>query len=114
MIQFFFSEAVWLLFKALASVAVAPQVLRDALSRDWPIASGKIENGEIWAVQGRNKEMFRSRLKYTYEVDGRLWVGMDKQDFNDEQTASDYIESRKGMAAEVKYYPRKPERSLLM
>ena len=114
MIQSIFSEAMWLVFKAFASVAVSPQGLRDALSRNWPIAAGKIEDGEVWTVQGRNKEMFRSRLKYTYEADGQLWVGTDKQDFDAEETASDYIESRKGMAAEVKYDPRKPERSLLM
>ena len=114
MIQFFLSEAVWLVFKAFTLVADAPQVLRNALSREWPIAAGKIEKGEVWPVQGRNKEMFRGRLKYTYEVDGQLCVGMDKQDFNDEQTASDYVESRKGVAAEVKYKPRKPGRSLLM
>lgn len=114
MIKFCIFTAILVVFVVVASFSFWPWWLRNVKSRNWPTASGTITGGEMYAVQGRSGKMFRCTLTSSYEVNGEFWAGRYAQDFYDEQTASDYAESRKGVSAEVRYNPRKPKSSVLL
>jgi hypothetical protein len=101
-----------LLIGVTASLVVSEGGLRTIVSRNWPTVQGTIEGGDVWVV-GAQRKSFRTKLKYTYSVNDQSWSGTDTQDFYDEQTASDYVESRRGASAEVRYNPRKPQHSIL-
>ena len=100
-------------FATVAWLSLWPWWLRNVKSKNWPTASGTITGGDVEAFQAEGAKMFRCTLTYSYEVNGEFWAGSDAQDFYDEQTAMDYVESRKGVAAEVRYNPRKPKSSVL-
>jgi len=112
-------EIIAFLALALTIVVIAirtapPPWLRDGLSRNWPTAEGTIEGGDVYAVGAAGRKSFRTKLKYAYRVNDQVWAGTDTQDFDDEETASDYVKSRRGVAAQLKYNPRKPQRSFLL
>lgn len=113
MIKLFGLMAIVAVFATVAWFSFWPWWLRNVGSKNWPTASGTIAGGDISVVGAANK-MFRCTLTYSYEVNGQIWAGRDVQDFYDEQTASDYAESRKGVSAEVRYNPRKPKSSVLL
>jgi len=114
MIKFLFFAAFFVVCLTIAAFTFWPWWLRNVRSKSWPTASGTITGGDIYAVGRTGNKAFRCTLSYSFQVNGESWAGRDTQDFYDEQTASDYAESRKGVSAEVRYNPRKPKSSVLL
>lgn len=112
--QFLVAIVVGVIFIIVASFAISPRWLRERLSRNWPVAPATVEGTEVFTVQGRTGRMFRCTLQYSYRVDGQSFGGRDTQDFDDNESASDYAESRKGVVVQVRFNPRKPKNSVLI
>lgn len=98
----------------VASLIVSEGGLRNILSRNWPVVDGTIDGGDVFPVQGRSGTMFRARVKYSYQIAGQFYTGTLSEDFYEASAASDFVESRKGAAAQVKYSPRHPRFSILL
>lgn len=91
-----------------------PQWIRNLSSDTWPTALGTIENGTVSVIHSGRGEVALCTLNYSYSIDGTYYGGSYLQQFSDEQAAYDYIGSKTGKAAQVKYNPRKPGASVLM
>jgi len=98
----------------LGSLVISEGGLRTILSRNWPTVDGRIEEGEVYPVGARNRTIFRARLQYSYQVNGQYHRGNSSEDFYNEEDASEFVESRKGVAAQIKYSPKRPQFSILL
>jgi hypothetical protein len=108
-----FPLAVVLLFWLFAWVKLRPQWLRSLLSANWPVAFGTIEDGNVSVVRSERGELAVCTLNYSYSVEGSYYGGNYLQRFSDEQAAYDYISSKRGKSAQVRYNPRNPQTSVL-
>jgi hypothetical protein len=98
----------------VGSLIVSEGGLRNILSRNWSVVDGTIDGGDVVPVQGRSGTMFRATVEYSYQIAGQVYTGTLSEDFLEEGAASDFVESRKGVAAQVKYSPRHPRFSILL
>lgn len=96
------------------SVVVSEGGLRTILSKNWPTTDAQIEGGETYPVQGRGGTIFRAKLHYSYQVNGQCHRGNAYEDFYNEEDASEFVDSRRGAAGQVKYSPRRPQFSILL
>ncbi len=106
--------AVFSVFWVIASLKLWPQWLRKRTSGNWPAAMGTIEGGEVSALRSSKGEVATCNLNYSYRINGEYYGGVYSQQFFDEQAAYDFIDSRKGKAAQIKYNPHEPGISVLI
>jgi hypothetical protein len=111
--RFVFPLAVFLLIWLFAWAKLRPQWFRRLFSANWPITPGTIENGTVSVIRGERGEVAVCTLNYSYCVEGSYYGGSYLQQFSDEQAAYDYISSKAGKSAQVRYNPRDPQSSVL-
>ncbi len=86
---------------------------RSYRAASWPLTEGRIESGGVSVDRGRSGEFATATVTYSYEVEGEYYAGNHEKYFNDEQRAWDYVDRAKGRTVQVRYHPRKLEKSML-
>jgi hypothetical protein len=86
---------------------------RSYRAASWPLTEGRIESGGVSVERGRSGEFATATIAYSYHVEGEYYAGDHKQLFSDEQRAWEYVDSIKGRTVQVRYHPRKLEKSML-
>lgn len=100
------AAAVFVVVWFIASLKLWPQRLRKFTSSSWSTALATIEGGDVSRLQSSHGGVATCTLNYSYQVNGDYYGGTHSQQFFDEQAAYDFIDSRKGKAAQIKYNPR--------
>ncbi len=94
--------------------------LKSYRANAWPLTQGRFESGNV-SVFRRSGDRFGSQgtetatatLAYSYQVSGEYYGGNYNRDFNDEQKAWDYVDATKSQSVQVRYHPRRPEKSMV-
>ena len=84
-------------------------------SRNWPIAPGTVQRGEI-LQRGATTFLYvpcRSLMGYSYTVNGRPYFGFFALVAEDRQDAENLQKQAEGQAVTVRFNPKSPAESLL-
>ena len=87
--------------------------MRDRRAQNWPAAKGSIVSCDVNTYHGRFSDYAVGVLGYAYEVNGEYYSGYFSRQYNDEQTAWTFVDSRKYLPVVVRYKKSDPQTSVL-
>jgi hypothetical protein len=87
--------------------------LRSRQAQSWPTANGSVVSCDVKTYHGRFSDYAIGELGYSYEVNGEYYSGYFKPQYNDEQAAWTFVDSRKNIPVGVRYKQGDPQTSVL-
>jgi hypothetical protein len=76
---------------------------REIGTESWPRADGTITSGDVRVIHGWVIDYALGRLDYSYRVHGEYYSGHLVRQFADEQSAWDFVDSRRDQPVLVRY-----------
>jgi uncharacterized protein DUF3592 len=87
--------------------------MRDRRAQNWPAAKGNVVSCDVKTYHGRFSDYAVGVLGYSYEVNGEYYSGYFERQYNDEQTAWTFVDSRRNLPVVVRYKANNPQTSVL-
>ena len=87
--------------------------MRDRRAQTWPAARGSVVSCDVKTYHGRFSDYAVGVLGYSCEVNGEYYSGYFRRQYNDEQTAWTFVDSRRDTPVVVRYKASDPETSVL-
>ena len=112
-LAFLYSVVVALFWFPALGLRRIVRIAKEMDVESWPRADGSITGGGVKVIHGWILDYAVGHLDYSYRVSGEYYAGGITRQYADEQAAWEFVDTRRGRNAMIRYRDDKPQISVL-